>query len=212
MTVLATGYSLDAVNIAVRDYQADGSLDVEVFYANDAFAGPYPFTAAVRHLTALLEAAVNGPDTPVGDLAMLSDTEQAELASFETGPVIDLPTALATDRFDTAVSPDRPAVHTAEGTLNYGEFDRAADGMAQRLRDNGIGRGDSVALILTRSLEMLVTIHGIMRAGAAYVPIDPENPELRIRAILTECGAQSHRRRSRVQLAGSRVRGSTDFR
>ncbi|MBB5167620.1 amino acid adenylation domain-containing protein [Mycobacterium sp. AZCC_0083] len=191
MTVLATGYSLDAVNIAVRDYQADGSLDVEVFYADDAFVGPYPFTAAVRHLTALLEAAVNNPDTPVGDLVMSSDNERAELASFEAGPVIDVPTGLATDQVGSVVSTDRAAVYADDRTLSYDEFDRAANGMAQRLRDNGIGRSDSVALILTRSLEMLVAIHGIMRAGAAYVPIDPEYPELRIRAILTECGARA---------------------
>jgi amino acid adenylation domain-containing protein len=191
MTVLATGTSLDAINIVVRDHQLDGSLDVEVFYAEDVFADTYPFAAAVRHVTALLEAALDTPDTPVGDLVMLSDNEQAELASFEAGPVIDLPTALATDRFDTVISADRAAVHTDDCTLSYGEFDRAANGMSQRLRDKGIGRGDSVALILTRSLEMLVAIHGIMRAGAAYVPIDPEHPQLRIRAILAECGARA---------------------
>jgi amino acid adenylation domain-containing protein len=191
VTVLATGYSLDAVNIGVRDYLVDGSLEVEVFYAEDAFAGPYPFTAAMGHATALLGAALNNPDTPVGDLAMLSVTEHAELASFETGSVIDVPTGLATDRFDTVVSPDRAAVRTDDGILSHGEFDRAADGMARRLRDTGIGRGDCVALILTRSLEMLAAIHGIMRAGAAYVPIDPDHPEVRIRAVLTECRAKA---------------------
>ncbi|OBF26996.1 hypothetical protein A5724_02755 [Mycobacterium sp. ACS1612] len=191
VNVVSMGYSLDAVNIGVRDYQADGSLELEVFYAEDAFAGPYPFSTAVNHLTALLGAALANPEKPAGDLAMLSFAEQAELTSFENGSVVDVPTALATDRFDIAVRPDRTAVHTDEGTFNYGEFDRAADGMVRRLRDNGIGRGDSVALILTRSVEMLVAVHGIMRAGAAYVPIDPEYPELRIRAILSECEAQA---------------------
>lgn len=191
LTVVSTGYSLDAVNIVVRDHQRDGSLEVEMFYADDVFDDTYPFVAAVRHVFALIEAALDAPDTPVGDLVMLSDDERNEVATFETGPVVEFPAGLATDRFVPAVPADQAAVLAEHCTLSYGEFDAVVDGMARRLRDGGIGPGDSVALILTRSVEMVIAIHGVMRAGAAYVPIDPEYPQLRIRAVLAESGARA---------------------
>lgn len=189
MTVLASGYSQDAVNIVVRDHERDGSLDVEIFYAEDAFDREYPFAAAVGHVLALLDAAVDAPDTPVADLDMLSAAEHAQLHTFETGPAVDFPRHLTADRLAglaQGISRDRIAVRHRDQVLTYGEFDDAVDGVAERLRADGVERGDRVAVILTRSPEMLVAIHGVLRAGAAYVPIDPDYPELRIHTILAD--------------------------
>ena len=56
--MLASGYSLDAVNIVVRDYERDGSLEVDLFYADDVFDANYRFTDALRHVLTLIERAL----------------------------------------------------------------------------------------------------------------------------------------------------------
>ncbi len=75
-------------------------------------------------------------------------------------------------------------------TLSYSEFVGAVNHIAEVLRAQGIERDECVAIIVPRSPELVVAIHGIMRAGAAYVPIDPEYPALRIRTIIEESGAR----------------------
>ena len=83
--------------------------------------------------------------------------------------------------------PDRPAVEDEHGrTLTYAELDRAADRLATRLARWGVGRGDRVGLLLPKSLEAVAAIHGILRAGAAYVPVDPTAPAARGAGILAD--------------------------
>ena len=84
----------------------------------------------------------------------------------------------------------RTAVVSECGTLCYSEFDAAVNHIAEVLRDRGIDRDECVAVIVPRSPELVVAIHGILRAGAAYVPIDPEYPSLRIRTIIEDSGAR----------------------
>lgn len=85
---------------------------------------------------------------------------------------------------------DRTAVVSASRTLSYAEFNAAVNHTAELLHAGGVGRDDCVAVIVPRSAELVVAIHGILRAGAAYVPIDPEHPPLRMRTILEESGAR----------------------
>ncbi|BBX69479.1 hypothetical protein MPSYJ_29400 [Mycolicibacterium psychrotolerans] len=84
---------------------------------------------------------------------------------------------------------ERPAVVSAAGTLSYGEFDGAVSHIAEVLRARGVGRDECVGVIIPRSPELVVAIHGILRAGAAYVPIDPGHPATRIQTVLGDSGA-----------------------
>ncbi|MBN1203856.1 MAG: amino acid adenylation domain-containing protein [Myxococcaceae bacterium] len=86
-------------------------------------------------------------------------------------------------------TPDAPAV-LFEGTLlSYQELDRRATQVAHHLRRLGAGPESLVALCIERSLEMMVGVLGILKAGAAYVPIDPSYPEARLAFMLEDCGA-----------------------
>ena len=87
--VLASGYSLDALNIVVRDHQRDGSLEVDLFYADDVFDANYRFTDALRHVLTLIDRALDSPDVPLGDIDMLSDADRTELDMFGSGAPID---------------------------------------------------------------------------------------------------------------------------
>jgi acyl transferase domain-containing protein/NADPH:quinone reductase-like Zn-dependent oxidoreductase/NADP-dependent 3-hydroxy acid dehydrogenase YdfG/acyl carrier protein len=87
--VLASGYSLDAVNIVVRDYELDGSLEVDLFYADDVFDANYRFADALRHVLTLIKAALDEPEMSLGDIDMLSAADRTELDAFSFGAQID---------------------------------------------------------------------------------------------------------------------------
>ena len=87
--VLASGYSLDAVNIVVRDHERDGSLEVDLFYADDVFDANYRFTDALRHVLTLIDRALEAPDMPLSEIDMLSNADRTELDTFASGAPID---------------------------------------------------------------------------------------------------------------------------
>jgi hypothetical protein len=87
--VLASGYALDAVNISVRDNERDGSLDVDVFYADDVFDANYRFADALRHVLTLISRALESPDIPASELDMLSEADRTELTAFSSGAPTD---------------------------------------------------------------------------------------------------------------------------
>jgi acyl transferase domain-containing protein/NADPH:quinone reductase-like Zn-dependent oxidoreductase/acyl carrier protein/NADP-dependent 3-hydroxy acid dehydrogenase YdfG len=88
-SLLASGYSLDAVNIVVRDHERDGSLEVDLFYADDVFDANYRFSDALRHVLTLIGRALEAPEMPLSDIDMLSDADRAELHTFASGAPID---------------------------------------------------------------------------------------------------------------------------
>ena len=117
--------------------------------------------------------------------------------------MLDIAQDVRVDRLAAGVPGERPAVVSAGGALSYAEFDAAVNHIAGVLRAKGVERDECVAVIVPRSPELVVAIHGILRAGAAYVPIDPEYPALRIRTIIEGSGA-------RVIVAGTEFAETAD--
>lgn len=190
MTVLSSGYSLDAVNIVVRDHERDGSLEVELFYADDVFDADYRFADALRQVVTLLERSIDAHQTSIADIEMLSDDDRAELKVLGSGAVVEFPREMTLDRLADDAPAEAVAMVSATGSLSYAQFDAAVDWVATALHNNGVEPDECIAVIVPRSAELLVAVHGILRAGGAYVPIDPQYPQLRIRSILTDCGAR----------------------
>lgn len=91
-------------------------------------------------------------------------------------------------RVSAALYADCPAIMDCDGTsISYAELNRQADALASFLSNSGIGPGDRVGMMAPKSIPAIVAIFGIMRAGAAYVPVDPSAPIERARRILTDC-------------------------
>ncbi|WP_158287213.1 non-ribosomal peptide synthetase [Mesobacillus foraminis] len=88
-------------------------------------------------------------------------------------------------------APNRIAVTTGKDMLSYGELHRKSNQVASFLKKQGTGRQQIVALLADRSPEMIVSILGVLKAGAAYLPIDPDYPEERISYMLEDSGAKS---------------------
>jgi amino acid adenylation domain-containing protein len=98
-----------------------------------------------------------------------------------------------------ARTPDATAVVQGDRTISYGELDDRARRLSGALADLGVRRGDRVCLYLEKSIESLVGIYGVLKAGAAYVPLDPQAPAARLGYIARDAGA-------RVLLSGAEKR------
>lgn len=90
--------------------------------------------------------------------------------------------ASAAERF-----PERPAVQDPKAMLSYAELEEQANRLAHVLREAGVARGDRVGLLLTKSVSAVVGLYGILKTGAAYVPLDPFAPAARLAYIASNC-------------------------
>ncbi len=89
----------------------------------------------------------------------------------------------AADRF-----PDKEAVRFSGQSLSYQELKDRTDNLARVLMERGVTRGDRVGIYVKKSLESIVAIYGILKAGAAYVPLDPFAPTARLSYVIRDCG------------------------
>jgi natural product biosynthesis luciferase-like monooxygenase protein len=141
-----------------------------------------------------------GPDVPWSAAPMLSPEDHDRIVLRWNDTAREWPTdACIHEVFEAQVdrTPDRRAVVFGEDALTYRELDARANGLAARLADVGVGRGDLVGVHVARSVELLVATLGVLKAGAAYVPLDPDFPADRIalmvddsavRVIVTQTG------------------------
>jgi amino acid adenylation domain-containing protein len=189
--VRAHAHERDALAVTVTEIGDDGPARVDLQYAPDVFDADFPAGALARHLETLLRNAVDAPDVPLCRLSMLGAEERAHLTDGLNDTAVAYLeatlTELVADR--VAEAPDRPAVVGAN-SLTYGQLVAAADRVAGRLRAAGAGRDDRVAVLVPRGTALVVAILGVLRAGAAYVPIDPGHPAERIRYLLRDSGAR----------------------
>ena len=138
----------------------------------------------------LLEAAVQNADCPVAEMPLLTESERSDL-------VVDLNATFAVYEsccVHEAISSvcvahaDRTAVLFGLGGLSYGELESGSNQLAHYLCLAGVVRGSLVGVYLERSLDLMVALLGVMKAGAAYVPLDPHYPAQRVEAILEDAG------------------------
>ncbi len=154
-----------------------------------------------RRYVRLLESALADPTRAVGALPMLDDAELGEAAAGAGAGAGDHGAGVARrddyavscmhERFErhAAETPDAPAISFDAAGLSYGELNARANQLAHRLRELGAGAETLVALFLEPSIEMIVSILGVLKAGAAYVPLDPEYPSDRIAFVLEDTAA-----------------------
>jgi acyl-CoA synthetase (AMP-forming)/AMP-acid ligase II len=86
---------------------------------------------------------------------------------------------------------DRVAVEDQRGSIRYDELDSLSDRMRDRLAERGCGPGDRVGIYLRKSIDSVAAMFGILKAGAAYVPVDPFGPPARNAYILSDCSVRA---------------------
>ncbi|PAY20097.1 hypothetical protein CKO51_07530 [Rhodopirellula sp. SM50] len=147
-----------------------------------------------QHWRSLLEQLAATPSQSVGQIDFSSETDQAAmkaLAGHHDPPAIDPDGQTVIERIQCRgyETPDAVAVVCGAESIRYRDLIDRGGKLAERLREAGVGPNVAVAVCLSRSVEMVIGIFGILQAGGAYVPFDPDLPLERLRQLSARVGA-----------------------
>ncbi|WP_410640979.1 non-ribosomal peptide synthase/polyketide synthase [Amycolatopsis sp. lyj-346] len=182
--------SADATNFPLcLRASLDEGLALDLAY-DPALFDPGTVTAMTDRLVLLLDAVTADPDRPLARVPWVDAAERARVLADAHGPgAAGTPStvpALFADQVRRC--PDAPAVHAADRTLTYAELDERANHLAHRLAELGVAAEDRIGLLLEPSPAHVVAELAVLKAGAAYVPLDTRAPHERLRAVLAEAG------------------------
>ncbi|WP_327692518.1 non-ribosomal peptide synthetase [Streptomyces sp. NBC_00459] len=175
------------VSVSVDDFGSELSLDLQVddTLSADAVAD-YLITALAGLSDAL--AADDGRGTQALDIDVLPEPERRRLLTEwnDTDTEMPAPTLTAAFAAQAARTPDLTALVHGDETMSYAELDARAARLAHWLADRGAGPEQLVGVSMRRSFDLLVAIYGILRSGAAYLPLDPDLPDERREQMVSD--------------------------
>ncbi|MFH8342787.1 amino acid adenylation domain-containing protein [Streptomyces sp. AM6-12] len=185
------GFAIDAIRpFAGSHYpltlnSSDPYLRLSLDYQKNLYERADAEVIAAR-LVRVLEQILADPHTPVGAVEVLAARERDWLVRQvnDTAHPVAAHTLPAAFEAQVDRDPDRVALIGEQQTLTYGEFNRRANRLAHWLLERGAGPEQLIAVRIPRSVDLLVAIYAVVKAGAAYVPVDPELPEDRVRHVL----------------------------
>jgi amino acid adenylation domain-containing protein len=194
---------LNATHVMVHNGTVKRDLTLHVVEDGDRLEGLVDFdsdlydTATVERMTEhyrrLASAAVAEPGRAIGDLPLLTIEELRSLRD-RNDTAADFPQASQClhEIFEAQVSrtPGAPAVHCEDEHLTYEALNRRANQLAHRLVELGAGPEVTVGICMDNSVQLIVAVLGVLKAGAAYVPLDPRDPAERRHGTLSDAGAR----------------------
>jgi amino acid adenylation domain-containing protein len=167
-------------------------VELHLWRDRDGLRGTWDYNAEVfdattagsmaQRLTVLLASALAEPDLAADRLDVLSARERALLSSWSEGPAPALPAGCLHELVTRQVerTPESVAVSDGRVRLTYRQLDARTNQLAHYLHDRGIGPEDVVGIKMGRSADLAVAMLGILKAGAAYLPLDPAYPAERL--------------------------------
>jgi amino acid adenylation domain-containing protein len=166
------------------------SLDGVIEYATDLFDGA-TIERLAGHLATLLAGAAARPGDRLSELPLLTAGEERQILGWSRPEAPDYPresTVHALVEAQARRTPAAPAVEYGGVLLTYGELESRANRLARHLRRLGVGAEARVGLAVERSADMVVGMLGILKAGAAYVPLDLNYPSERLALMAADSG------------------------
>jgi amino acid adenylation domain-containing protein len=145
-----------------------------------------------HHYEQLLKSILNNHDQKIISLTLLNDAEKQQVVTTFNNTAVEYPAiATVTDLFEAqaTLTPDAIAVAFNDHSITYRELEEKSNQIAHHLQAKGIGAGSLIPVCMDRSIAMITGIVGILKSGAAYVPIDINYPAERIQFILHDTGA-----------------------
>lgn len=189
LAINPTGYA--KFDLAINITQLQDELHVTCDYNTNLFDAS-TIRRWLSHLETLLTNIAISPRQPLSHLPLLSESEVQHLLIERNATQMAYPKASCTHQlFEEQVgrTPDAVAVTFEQSFLTYQELNRRADQLAAYLREHGIRCGVRVGICMERSVEMLIALLGIFKAGGAFVPLDVAFPKERIAFMLEDSGA-----------------------
>ncbi|HEY4132965.1 MAG TPA: amino acid adenylation domain-containing protein [Gemmatimonadaceae bacterium] len=178
-------------DVAMLIFETGPKIFVNIGYSTDLFDRS-TIDRFGQHFIEMLSSVIADPDVAISRIPFTTAEERTALAARPAvAPDSSASRELLHRRFErqAGVRPSAIAATGASGQLTYAELNARANALAQRLRAAGVKRGDFVGLFVERDLGMAVAILGILKADAAYVPIDASYPEDRAMFMLNDAGA-----------------------
>lgn len=166
------------------------SLDCWLEYSSDLF-GPETVERMLGHFESLLANIVANPDQKISEIELLTSKEREQLLALNQIKACQVEKTLA-ELFAEQVerSPDAIALTFESEQLTYRELNRRSDQLANYLVQSGVGLEVCVALCLERSIDAVVAILSVLKAGGAYLPLDPTYPIERLVFMVADAGAR----------------------
>lgn len=167
-------------------------LELMIDYRDDLFDNAM-LDAFLRHFFNILRGALASPASQLGQLPLMCEDEREQIIHGMNATATHFPrqqTVVELFEEQCHRRPSALAVRHLDQVLSYREVNQRANRIARLLRAAGISPGMTVGILAERCVEMMPGLFGILKAGAAFVPIDPDYPPERIHYILQDCGAQ----------------------
>ena len=182
----------ESLQIHIDDRDGEGVLTINYDYRTDIFTEA-EMEHMHGHMFHLLADAVKNPNRKICKLNILSNEERSTLLYDFNDTKADYPKNKCVHRlFEEQVkrTPDKTAVIACDKTLTYDELNKLSNRIANTLIDKGIVNGDIIAFSLPRRSYLIATMFGILKSGAAYMPLDPDYPQDRIDYMLSDSNAK----------------------
>ena len=187
------GYEQTPLTVYLRHYHQDGDPQLE-FHFNQAWFSEQEAERLASRIVHLLGAVLDAPpEQPIALLPLLLPQEQQQILHGWNNSDRHWPVPLTLQQFfeqQAARTPDAIALCGDCASLSYARLNHRANQLAWFLRSVGITADDRVALCVDRGAQMVIALLAILKAGAAYVPLDPDYPQDRLRHMLQNCGAK----------------------
>jgi amino acid adenylation domain-containing protein len=180
-----------ALRLQVHDFSANGRYTLH-FDWNDACLPPAQRARAIQHFEQILDACLEDPDTRISRVRVLTEGDLEALAVLRDDGARPLPSRTVVELFEAQAeaTPDRIALRQGAASVTFDQLRRRSHALAARLVERGVQPEDRVAILSRRSIDTVTAILATLRAGGAFVPVDPSYPDTRQEQLLDDCGAR----------------------
>jgi amino acid adenylation domain-containing protein/non-ribosomal peptide synthase protein (TIGR01720 family) len=192
LELMETSVHVARFDLTLTCVETAGGIVGSLEYNRDLFDPPTIGRLASRFLT-LASSVASDPERVLAELPLCSAAERHQMVQEWNDTGLDAGEDLCLHELcerRAGLCPDTVAVTGDGDELSYGELDRGAGHLAQRLRERGVGPETVVAVCVERCCALMVGLLGILKAGGAYLPLDPDDPGERLRWMLGDSGAK----------------------
>ncbi|WP_144523424.1 non-ribosomal peptide synthetase [Bacillus pumilus] len=204
-------HKVSKFDLTLHVFEQGDQLSIHVEYNTDLF-DQETIHRYMNYYLRLLDGMTAQPERTFSDYCLMDKAEQAAMIIGKNQTATPYPKRTIQELFEEQVQrdPHRIALSYLEESMTYQELDEKATKLAAYLQSKGVGPGSLVPMLFDRSFDMIVSVLGIVKSGAAYVPMSPEYPDARIRLIVRDTKSdvvitQSHLIERLVDFTGTKI-------
>ncbi|MEP6732473.1 MAG: amino acid adenylation domain-containing protein [bacterium] len=188
---IAIDFGMAKFDLTLLVAEQPEGLRLALWYRSDLFSAPFA-ERFLGHMRSVLEAAAAHAELRVSELPLITKAEREQLDAWNSTHADEGSPSTVVMLFEQQVArvPERQAVIADDKTLTYAELNSRANQLATLLRTHGAERGATVGLLLDRSADAIVGLLGILKSGAAYVPLSVDAPAERLAKQIGEAGSK----------------------